>query len=47
MNSGSDKPVILLGAGGHAKVLLEALQLEGRNVLGLLTPDLEKGSKQL
>jgi len=39
------KPVILLGAGGHAKVLLEVLQLEGRNVLGLLTPDLEKGRK--
>ena len=39
--------MVLLGAGGHAKVLLEALQLEGRNVLGLLTPDLEKGSKHL
>ena len=47
MSNNSIKPVILLGAGGHAKVLLEALQLEGRNVLGLLTPDLEKGSKHL
>jgi UDP-perosamine 4-acetyltransferase len=33
------KPVILLGAGGHAAVLLEALRLCGREVLGLLTPD--------
>ena len=47
MSNSPAKPVILLGAGGHAKVLLEALQLEGRNVLGLLTPDLEKGSKHL
>ena len=39
--------MILLGAGGHAKVLLEALRLEGRNVLGLVTPDLEKVSKHL
>jgi len=47
MNSGSDKPVILLGAGGHAKVLLDSLRLEGRNVTGLLSPDLEKGSRFL
>ena len=43
----STKPVILLGTGGHAKVLLETLRYEERNVLGLVTPDLEKGSKHL
>jgi len=42
-----DKPVILLGAGGHAKVLLDSLRLERRNVLGIVTPDLERGSKHL
>jgi len=45
MKDGSDKPVILLGAGGHAKVLLEVLRIQGCNVLGLATPDLEKGSR--
>jgi len=47
MKYGSDKPVILLGAGGHAKVLLEVLRLEQCNVLGLVAPDLEKGSRHL
>ena len=47
MNWSSANPVILLGAGGHAKVLLDVLQLVGRNVLGLVTPDIEKGSKHL
>jgi len=47
MSNDSDKPVILLGAGGHAKVLLNVLRLEQRNVFGLVTPDLEKGSKHL
>jgi len=47
MSGNSARPVIFLGAGGHAKVLLEILQLEGRNVLGLVTPDLVKGSKHL
>jgi len=42
-----DKPMILLGAGGHAKVLLDSLRLERRNVLGIVTPDLERGSKHL
>ena len=37
--------MILLGAGGHAKVILDVLQLEHRNILGLITPELEKGSK--
>lgn len=32
-------PLILVGAGGHALVLLDALLLEGRKVLGLLDAD--------
>ena len=30
------KPVIIIGAGGHAKVLLDCLRLQGVNVLGAL-----------
>jgi sugar O-acyltransferase (sialic acid O-acetyltransferase NeuD family) len=47
MRNNSNKPVILLGAGGHAKVLLDVLRLEQQVLLGLVTPDLEKGSKHL
>ncbi len=32
------RPVILLGAGGHAKVLLETLRLNGVEVLGYVAP---------
>jgi len=47
MSGNSIKPLILLGAGGHAKVLLDVLRLEERNVLGIVTPDIVKGSKYL
>ena len=33
------RPVILIGAGGHARVLLEILALTGREVVGCLTLD--------
>jgi len=33
------EPLILLGSGGHARVLLNALQLLGRRVLGFVDPD--------
>lgn len=33
------KPIIILGAGGHAKVLIEALRQSGRTISGLLTTD--------
>ena len=39
------KPIIVIGAGGHAKVVIEALMLSGREVIGLLTPDQEKGAE--
>lgn len=33
------KPHLILGAGGHARVLIDALQLTGSNILGALEPD--------
>jgi hypothetical protein len=39
--------VILLGAGGHAKVLVEVLRLNHCDIVGLFTPDFEMGSKYL
>jgi sugar O-acyltransferase (sialic acid O-acetyltransferase NeuD family) len=39
------KPVIILGAGGHAKVVAEALKLSERDILGFVTPDLKTGSE--
>jgi UDP-perosamine 4-acetyltransferase len=41
----SKKVVILLGAGGHAKVVAEALIQSGKTILGLVAPDKKKGSK--
>jgi len=35
---GPGKPVIVLGAGGHAKVLIEALRQSGREIVGLTDP---------
>ena len=42
----SKKPIIILGAGGHAKVIVEVLRQSNRRLLGLIAPDLEKGSSQ-
>ncbi len=33
------RPVIVLGAGGHAKVVIDALQAAGADVLGAVDPD--------
>jgi len=35
-------PVIIIGAGGHAKVVVDALRRSGREILGLVDNDLEK-----
>jgi len=35
----SMQPLILVGSGGHARVLLSALRLQGRRVLGFVDPD--------
>ncbi len=39
MKDFSNKPVVVLGAGGHAKVIAETLGLAGRKILGFLSPD--------
>lgn len=38
------KPVVLLGHGGHATVLRALIEAVGREVAGVLTPDLPAGS---
>jgi sugar O-acyltransferase (sialic acid O-acetyltransferase NeuD family) len=40
-------PVILVGAGGHARVLLDLLGEIGREVKGVLTPDREYWDREL
>ena len=42
MNSKKKNPVIIIGAGGHAKVLVETLKLIKWNVIGLITKDIAK-----
>ena len=36
------KPIIILGAGGHAKVLIDTLQRQSANILGITDPDPQK-----
>ena len=43
MNSKKKNSVIIIGAGGHAKVLLETLKLIKWNVIGLIAKDVVKG----
>jgi len=38
-------PVIILGAGGHAKVVAEALSLSGHKILGVVSPGEVKGTR--
>jgi sugar O-acyltransferase (sialic acid O-acetyltransferase NeuD family) len=40
-------PIIIVGAGGHAKVVLEALRRGGTEILGLVDSDREKAGKSL
>lgn len=37
-----DKQIIVLGAGGHAKVLIDALLIQKANILGIVDEDLTK-----
>ncbi len=39
-----NKPVIIIGAGGHSKVVADALNCSGYKILGFVTPDAEPGS---
>lgn len=38
-------PVIVLGGGGHAKVVIDALRCSGADIIGLCDPALEAGSE--
>ena len=41
------KPIIILGAGGHAKVLIDVLQLQLANIIGITDPDPELHGKDV
>lgn len=41
----SELPLILVGSGGHARVLLSTLRLLGRRVLGFVDPDKTRGEQ--
>lgn len=43
----SSLPVIILGAGGHAKVVINALQASNRKILGIADPNLKVGEQVL
>ena len=45
--SGQSLPLLILGAGGHAKVLLEALFREQHKIIGVATPHLDSGTDYL
>lgn len=40
MKTSTDRPWLVLGAGGHAAVVVDALLRSGARVLGVVTPDL-------
>lgn len=44
MTSNQGKSIIILGAGGHAKVVADVLIKSDCKILGLVTPEKEKGS---
>lgn len=37
------KPVLVIGGGGHAKVVIDALKKDGRHVLGIVDPSFDVG----
>lgn len=39
-----NRPIVILGYGGHARVVLDVLQATGREVAGILAPDLPAGT---
>jgi sugar O-acyltransferase (sialic acid O-acetyltransferase NeuD family) len=43
LNKNDSRSIVILGAGGHAKVLAEALSLSGKNIIGCITPDKKPG----
>ena len=45
MKSIVPKDILVIGAGGHARVLLEALVLSGREIVGMVDPDKQAGTE--
>ena len=43
----SEKPLIVLGGGGHARVLISALKQNGCSILGITDPDINKHGSYL
>jgi len=44
-NCWMNEPVVILGSGGHARVVLDVLQCMGRTVAGVLTPEQPVGAE--
>ncbi len=40
----NNTPLIIIGGGGHAKVLIEALRLNGEDILGIVDPSFKAGN---
>jgi len=47
VNLVSTRQVIVLGAGGHAKVVANALRLSGQDIVGFIAPELKQGREFL
>ena len=43
LNNKDSRSIVILGAGGHAKVVAEALTLSGKEILGCITSDKKPG----
>ncbi|NMA73216.1 MAG: hypothetical protein GX963_03450 [Bacteroidales bacterium] len=47
-NYSADKlPILILGAGGHAKVLIDILVLQRREIIGILDPDISRIGQEI
>lgn len=47
VNDMSTKPVLIIGGGGHAKVIIDTLKIVGRNILGIVDTEVEPGEQIL
>jgi len=45
LNAVDNRPTVILGSGGHAKVVAEALIQSGHEILGFLTPEKKPGTE--
>lgn len=42
-----ERPILVLGAGGHASVIIDILMSQGRKIIGLVDPDVNKHGKEI